>query len=162
LPASSGDDTSGRVYRRRVSVVIEQVVAVSGPPAEVFALMHDAGRRAEWDAMVELARLEGDAVAVGSRLHLRGRRTAPSWVGEYAEVDRPRASVLRLVDGIGMPFSDFRQTIRVAAGDGGSRVTLRLEYTPRGPARVLEPFTLRPRLSTAVRKSLENLTRRFS
>lgn len=145
-----------------MSVVIEHVVAVPAPPGEVFAYLHDARRRPDWDAMVDLARLEGDAVAVGARLHLRGRRTAPSWVGEYAELDRPRASVLRLVDGVGMPFSDFRQTIRVAAGEGGSRVSLRLEYAPRGPARLLEPFTLRPRLATAVRRSLENVSRRFA
>jgi carbon monoxide dehydrogenase subunit G len=145
-----------------VSVVIEQAVAVAARPADVFAFLHDPERRPQWDAMVDLARLEGDAVAAGARLHLRGRRTAPSWVGEYAEVDRPRSSVLRLVEGVGMPFSDFRQTIRVASHKGGSRVTLRLEYAPRGPARALEPFTLRPRLAKAVRRSLENLSRRFA
>jgi carbon monoxide dehydrogenase subunit G len=144
-----------------VTVVIEQAVAVAARPAEVFAFLHDPARRPEWDAMVDLARLEGAAAATGARLHLRGRRTAPSWVGEYAELDRPRASVLRLVEGIGMPFSDFRQTIRVAPSDGGSRVTLRLDYAPRGPARALEPFTLRPRLAKAVRRSLDNVSRRF-
>ena len=145
-----------------MSVVIEQAVAVAARPADVFAFLHDPDRRSEWDAMVDLARLEGDSAAAGTRLHLRGRRTAPSWVGEYVEVDRPRASVLRLVEGVGMPFSDFRQTIRVAASDGGSRVTLRLEYAPRGPARLLEPFTLRPRLAKAVRRSLDNVSRRFA
>ena len=150
------------MYRRGVSVLIEQAVAVAAKPAEVFAFLHDPERRPEWDAMSDLARLEGESVAVGARLHLRGRRTAPSWVGEYVEVDRPRASVLRLIDGVGMPFSDFRQTIRVASGDRGSRVTLRLEYSPRGPARAIEPFTLRPRLAKAVRRSLENVSRRFA
>ncbi len=145
-----------------MTVVIEQAVTVAAPPARVFAFMHDAAQRPGWDAMVDLARLEGEAAAVGTRLHLRGRRTAPSWVGEYAELEPPRVSVLRLVDGIGMPFSDFRQTIRVAPRAGGSQVTLRLEYAPRGPARVLEPFTLRPRLSKAVRRSLENVSRRFA
>jgi uncharacterized protein YndB with AHSA1/START domain len=145
-----------------VTVVIERGVSVAAKPADVFAYLHDADRRAEWDAMADLARLEGESVAPGARLHLRGRRTAPSWVGEYVEVDRPRSSVLRLVDGVGMPFSDFRQTIRVARADRGTQVTLRLEYAPRGAARVLEPFTLRPRLATAVRRSLENLSRRFA
>jgi uncharacterized protein YndB with AHSA1/START domain len=144
-----------------VSVVIEHAIAVSASPAAVFDFLHDPQQRPEWDAMTDLARLEGDGVEVGARLHMRGRRTAPSWVGEYAQVDRPRASVLRLVDGVGMPFSDFRQTIQVAAGHGGTRVTLRLEYAPRGLARVIEPLTLRPRLATAVRRSLENVARRF-
>jgi uncharacterized protein YndB with AHSA1/START domain len=150
------------VYRRGVSVVIEQLVTVAAPPAEVFAFLHDPGRRPEWDAMVDLARLEGDAAATGARLHLRGRRTAPSWVGEYAELDPPRRSVLRLVDGIGMPFREFRQTIAVTPRKGGCDVTLRLDYSPRGPARVLEPFTFRPKLTGAVGRSLENVSRRFA
>jgi uncharacterized protein YndB with AHSA1/START domain len=145
-----------------VSVVIEQAVAVAAGPAEVFAFLHDPERRPEWDAMVDLARLEGDSAAVGARLHLRGRRTAPSWVGEYAEIDRPHGSVLRLVDGIGMPFSEFRQTIRLTPRDGGTRVTLRLEYAPRGLARLLEPVTLRPRLANAVGRSLQSVSRRFA
>jgi carbon monoxide dehydrogenase subunit G len=144
-----------------VTVVIEQAVAVAAKPVDVFAFLHDPGRRHEWDAMVDLARLEGESAAVGTRLHLRGRRTAPSWVGEYAQLDPPRSSVLRLVEGVGMPFSDFRQTIRVTPGDGASRVTLRLDYAPRGAARLLEPYTLRPRLAKAVRRSLENVSRRF-
>jgi len=144
------------VYLRAVTV-IEQRAAVGAAPAEVFALLHDPARRPEWDAMVDLCRLEADAPAVGVRLHLRGRRTAPSWVGEYTEVDPPRRSVVRLVEGVGMPFSAFTQAIAVEPRKGGSVVSLRLEYRPRGVARLLEPIVLRPRLSTAVRKSMANL-----
>jgi uncharacterized protein YndB with AHSA1/START domain len=149
------------VYLRGVSVVIEQSVAVGASPAEVFAFLHAPDHRQEWDAMVDLARLEGDALAAGARLHLRGRRTAPSWVGEYAEFDPPRRSVLRLVDGVGMPFSAFSQMLAVAPRKGGSSVSLRLEYQVRGPARLLEPLTLRPRLAGAVRKSLAHIGGRF-
>jgi uncharacterized protein YndB with AHSA1/START domain len=149
------------VYLRAVSVVVEQSVAVGAPPAEVFAFLHAPELRQEWDSMVDLARLEGDAPAAGARLHLRGRRTAPSWVGEYAELDPPRRSVLRLVDGVGMPFSAFSQTLVVTPRKGGSTVSLGLEYQVRGPARALEPFTLRPRLAGAVRKSLAHIARRF-
>ena len=60
-----------------------------------------------------------------------------------------------------MPFAAFSQTIAVAAGDGGSTVALRLEYQPRGVGRLLEPVVLRPRLSTAVRKSLASVARHF-
>lgn len=144
-----------------MSVVIEQAVAVAAKPAEVFAFLHDPERRPEWDVMVDLARLEGDAPAVGARLHLRGRRTAPSWVGEYAELDAPRRSVLRLVDGVGMPFSAFSQTLVVTPGKGGCTVSLRLEYQARGPARALESVTLRPRLAGAVRKSLAQVAQRL-
>jgi carbon monoxide dehydrogenase subunit G len=137
-----------------VSVVIERSVAVGAPPAEVFAFLHAPDRRQDWDSVVDFARLEGDAPCVGARLHLRGRRTAPSWVGEYVEFDPPRRSVLRLIDGVGMPFSAFTQTIVVAPRKGGSVVSLRVEYQVRGPARALEQFTLRPRLAGAARKSL--------
>ena len=64
-------------------------------------------------------------------------------MGEYVEVDPPRRSVLRLVDGVGMPFSDYRQTIEVAGDGGRTAVTLRLEYAVRGPLVLIERFTVR-------------------
>src|SRR6478672_1897361 len=127
-----------------MSVAIEQGVTVDAAPKEVFAFLHDPDRRRQWDAMTDLARLE-DATepAVGVRVHLRGRRTAPSWVGEYTELAPPQRSVLRLVEGVGMPFSEFSQTIEVAAAKGGSTITLRLEYQARGLGGLLEPVVLR-------------------
>jgi len=145
-----------------VSVVIEQRVSAGAAPKDVFAFLHDPDRRQQWDAMTDLARLE-DATepAVGVRLHLRGRRTAPSWVGEYTELAPPRRSVLRLVEGVGMPFSAFSQTIEVVAVKDGSTVTLRLEYQARGLASLLEPVVLRPRLTKAVRRSLAGIAGHF-
>jgi uncharacterized protein YndB with AHSA1/START domain len=146
-----------------VSVVIEQRVSVDAAPGDVFAFLHDPDRRQQWDAMADLARLEdATAPAVGVRLHLRGRRTAPSWVGEYTELAPPRRSVLRLVEGVGMPFAAFSQTVEVTARDGGSVAALRLEYEARGLGRVLEPVVLRPRLSKAVRRSLASIARHFA
>jgi uncharacterized protein YndB with AHSA1/START domain len=146
-----------------VSVVIEQRVSVDAAPRDVFAFLHDPDRRQQWDAMADLARLEdATAPAVGVRLHLRGRRTAPSWVGEYTELAPPRRSVLRLVDGVGMPFAAFSQTVEVTARDGGSVAALRLEYEARGLGRLLEPVVLRPRLSKAVRRSLASIARHFA
>src|SRR4029079_1898027 len=95
------------------------------------------------------------------RLHLRGRRTAPSWVGEYTELATPRRSVLRLVEGVGMPFSAFTQTIEVVAVKGGSTVTLRLDYQPRGLASLLEPVVLRPRPTKGRRRSPPTLSSYF-
>jgi carbon monoxide dehydrogenase subunit G len=150
-------------YLRPVSVVIEQGVSVDAAPKDVFAFLHDPGRRQQWDAMADLARLEeASDPAVGVRLHLRGRRTAPSWVGEYTELAPPRRSVLRLVEGVGMPFAAFTQTVEVAARDGGSAVTLRLEYEARGLGRMLEPVVLRPRLAKAVRRSVASIARHFA
>jgi uncharacterized protein YndB with AHSA1/START domain len=146
-----------------VSVVIEQRVSLDAAPRDVFAFLHDPDRRQQWDAMADLARLEdATAPAVGVRLHLRGRRTAPSWVGEYTELAPPRRSVLRLVEGVGMPFAAFSQTVEVTARDGGSVAALRLEYEARGLGRLLEPVVLRPRLSKAVRRSLASIARHFA
>ena len=85
--------------------VLERQATVNGTAAAVFDFLHAPEQRPVWDTSVDLCRLEGDAVAPGSRLHLRGRRKAPSWVGEYVEVVRPTRSVLRLVEGVGMPFA---------------------------------------------------------
>jgi uncharacterized protein YndB with AHSA1/START domain len=142
--------------------VIERTVAVSAKPAEVFAFLHDPDQRPVWDASVDLCRPEGETVAAGSRVHLRGRRKAPSWVGEYVEVTPPRRSVLRLVEGVGMPFSEYRQTIEIAAENGGSKVTLRIEYTARGVLAVIERFTVRGRLAVALGNSARNVEMRFA
>jgi uncharacterized protein YndB with AHSA1/START domain len=142
--------------------VVESQATVAAPPADVFAFLHDPAQRPVWDVAVDLCNLEGDAVAAGSRLHLRGRRKAPSWVGEYVEVAPPRRSVLRLVDGVGMPFSDYRQTIEVAGDDGRATVTLRLDYAVRGPLVLIERFTVRGRLARALHDSARKVEMRFA
>ena len=142
--------------------VIEQHASIAAPQADVFAFLHDPAQRAVWDTSVDLGRLEGDAVTAGARLHLRGRRKAPSWVGEYVEVDPPRRSVLRLVEGVGMPFADYRQTIEVAADGGKTTVVLRLDYAVRGPLVVIERFTVRGRLKRALHDSARKVEMRFA
>ena len=142
--------------------VIERKATVSAKPGEVFAFLHEPEQRPVWDASVDLCRLEGERVAAGSRLHLRGRRKAPSWVGEYAEVSAPRRSVLRLVEGVGMPFSDYRMTVEVAPEKNGSKVTLRVEYAARGPLVLVERFTVRGRIGDALRDSASRIEMRFA
>jgi uncharacterized protein YndB with AHSA1/START domain len=142
--------------------MIEQRASVTAPEADVFAFLHDPAQRPVWDMSVDLCRLEADAVAAGARLHLRGRRKAPSWVGEYVEVDPPRRSVLRLVEGVGMPFADYRQTIEVAADGGRTAITLRLEYAVRGPLVLIERFTVRGRLDRALHDSARKVEMRFA
>jgi uncharacterized protein YndB with AHSA1/START domain len=144
-----------------VAIVLDQRTTVAAAPAKVFQYLHDPAARGSWDAVVDLCRLEGDRPAVGARLHLRGRRTAPSWVGEYVVFEPPSRSELRLVEGVGMPFRNFSQTIEVRRSDGGSEVLLRTAYEPVGPARLLEPVVLRPRLRRAALRSLANVSSRF-
>lgn len=142
--------------------VLERQTTVKATAAAVFDFLHEPGQRQIWDASVDLARLEGETVAPGSRLHLRGRRKAPSWVGEYVEVVRPTRSVLRLVEGVGMPFSDYRQTIQIAPAKGGATVTLRVEYRARGVLALLDRFTVRGRLDRALRDSARGIEMRFA
>ena len=142
--------------------VVDAHATVAAMPADVFAFLHDPGQRPVWDVAVDLCNLEGDGVVAGSRPHLRGRRKAPSWVGEYVEVAAPRRSVLRLVDGVGMPFSDYRQVIEVARDGGQTAVTLRLEYAVSGPFVVIERFTVRGRLARALHDSARKIELRFA
>ena len=142
--------------------VLQREATVPATAAAVFDFLHEPAQRPVWDASVDLCRLEGEAVAVGSRLHLRGRRKAPSWVGEYSVVSRPTRSVLRLVEGVGMPFSDYRQTIEIAPAKGGARVTLRVEYSARGVLALLDRFTVRGRLDRALRDSVRGIEMRFA
>jgi len=142
--------------------ILERQATVNGTAAAVFDFLHAPEQRPVWDTSVDLCRLEGDAVAPGSRLHLRGRRKAPSWVGEYVEVVRPTRSVLRLVEGVGMPFADYRQTIEIAPAKGGATVTVRLEYSARGVLALLDRFTVRGRLDHALRDSARAIEMRFA
>src|SRR3954453_21691004 len=142
--------------------MVESHATVAAPPADVFAFLHDPAQRPVWDVSVDLCNLEGEAVAAGSRLHLRGRRKAPSGGGEYVEFDSPRRSVLRLVDGVGMPFSDYRQTVEVAADGGGTAVRIRLDSAVRGPLVLIERFTVRGRLAPALHDSARRVEMRFA
>jgi uncharacterized protein YndB with AHSA1/START domain len=145
-----------------VSTGVRRTITVKGSPTDVFAYMHDVAQRGHWDGMADLVRLEGERPAPGVRLHFRGRRTAPSWVGEFVTYDPPRTSVVRLVEGVGMPFSDFRETIIVTPAGGGSQVELAIEYTPRGLMRLLESMTVRPKMAKAATRSLEAVANHFA
>jgi uncharacterized protein YndB with AHSA1/START domain len=144
-----------------VAVVIEKRIQTAGSPAAVFAYLHDPARRGEWDVSSDSATLESDAPGRGARLQLRGHRTAPSWVGEYTVYEPPRRSSLRLVEGAGMPFTSFVQSLSVTRDGSGSMVAIRLEYEPRGLVRLIEPMTLRSRLRKVTLRSLGRIREHF-
>jgi hypothetical protein len=87
---------------------------------------------------------------------------APSWVGEYTSFEPPTRSSVRLVEGEGMPFRSFIQTISVAPRRGGSTVTIRLEYEAAGAVRLIEPLTLRSRLRKVTHRSLGLIREHFA
>jgi uncharacterized protein YndB with AHSA1/START domain len=143
-------------------VVIEDQVDAAAAPATVFSYLHDPAERGSWDASAESSTVEGGSPAAGVRLHVRGRRMAPSWVGEYTSFEPPTRSSVRLVEGEGMPFRSFIQTISVAPRRGGSTVTIRLEYEAAGAVRLIEPLTLRSRLRKVTHRSLGLIREHFA
>lgn len=145
-----------------MAVVIEEQVNAAATPATVFAYLHDPAERGSWDASAESSTAEGGSPAAGVRLHVRGRRLAPSWVGEYTSFEPPTRSSVRLVEGEGMPFRSFTQTISVAPRRGGSTVTIRLEYEAAGAVRLIEPLTLRTRLRRVTHRSLALIQEHFA
>ena len=142
--------------------LVGRTILVEASAADAFAYLHDPDARSRWDASVDRVGIEGDAAAKGARIHFRGHRTAPSWVGTFVEYAPPRRSVVDLVEGTGMPFGSYRQTLTVERSHGETRVGFTIEYLPRGAIRLLDSVTVRPRLSKSVNRSLQNVRRHFA
>ena len=142
--------------------VIEQRADLNAAPRDVFAFLTDPARRGEWDSSCERCTIEGDAPAKGVRVHITGHRTAPSWTGEYGRFDLNRGAALRLVEGIGMPFTSFIEGFQVEPRKGGCTLTLRVEYEVSGIVRMIEPMTVRSRMRRTTAKSLRNVEQHFA
>jgi carbon monoxide dehydrogenase subunit G len=145
-----------------VPTVIEQRADLNAAPRDVFAFLTDPARRGEWDSSCERCTIEGDAPAKGVRVHITGHRTAPSWTGEYGRFDLDRGAALRLVEGIGMPFTSFIEGFQVEPRKGGCTLTLRVEYEVSGMVRMIEPLTVRSRMRRTTVKSLKNIEQHFA
>ena len=142
--------------------MIEQTADMNAAPRDVFAFLTDPARRSEWDSSCERCTIEGDAPAKGVRVHITGHRTAPSWTGEYGRFDLNRGAALRLVEGVGMPFTSFIEGFQVEPHKGGCRLTLRVEYGVSGMVRMIEPLTVRSRMRRTTAKSLRNVEQHFT
>jgi len=145
-----------------VPTVIEQRADLNAAPREVFAYLTDPALRGDWDSSCERCTIEGDAPAKGVRVHITGHRTAPSWTGEYGRFDLDRGAALRLVEGIGMPFTSFIEGFQVEPRKGGCTLTLRVEYEVSGMVRMIEPLTVRSRMRRTTVKSLKNIEQHFA
>src|SRR5262245_33788851 len=126
----------------RGSVSIE----VDAPAEVVFDLIHDYGRRLEWDRMLSEARLLGGAAAagVGVRSLCVGtwRSAYLPMETEYVTFERGRVAAVKLTNRPAL-FDRFAATIRHEAVDGGlSRVTYMYSFhaRPRALALLLEPI----------------------
>jgi hypothetical protein len=135
---------------------------VSAPPAAVFDYLHDPAQRPVWDPMVEGATLQSERLRPGARLLLRGRRKAPSWTGEYRRLDRPLGSELVLVEGTGMPFRSFRQSVALRADGSGSQLRYTVAYELPPLLRPIDVFTFRGRLTRAARQAVSRVEQHFA
>jgi uncharacterized protein YndB with AHSA1/START domain len=82
-------------------VRLEQVIQIDRPPEDVFALLTDPLRLADWQkGTVEVRREKHGPVAVGERLHevhaAMGRRVASTF--EVSACEPPRLFALKVVD----------------------------------------------------------------
>lgn len=139
---------------------------VPATPEAVFDLIHDYGRRLEWDSMLSEARLLGGAVAAGvgvRSLCVGTWRSAYLPVEtEYVSFERGRVAAVKLTNRPPL-FDRFGATIKhEALPEGRSSVTYIYWFCarPRALAPVLEPI-LQRMLDREVRRRLNALSASF-
>ena len=113
---------------------VERTLALTPPPAEVFAYLADFTTNPEWDpAGVRTTLMSGDG-GVGTKYHnvstFRGKEA--ELVYEVIEHDAPRKIVLRGENEslIAVDTMTFRPT-----ADGGTELTYSADFTLKGPLR---------------------------
>jgi uncharacterized membrane protein len=114
-------------------------IQIARPPEVVFAYVDDLSRHGEWQEQIqEVTVLTEGPTKVGSRA--RDRRKVPGSVQEITyEItahDPPRSASFRGVDGPVRPIG----TVTVTPADGGSRVTLELDFKGHGFGKLLLPL----------------------
>lgn len=132
-------------------MVLENSVDVAVPPQEAFDYLSELRNEAEWNPRMRSVRLlTAGPVGTGSRYQARWAG-GPDTVVEYTRFDRPDgwASIGR------SGMMTIRFSARVAPIPPGSRLTVRMELIPHGPARLLQPL-LRRRMQSA---ELDNMRR---
>jgi len=104
---------------------------IRASPERVFEIVHDYGRRLEWDTLLDRAEILGGATAagVGVRTLCVGRGVPMETV--YVSFVPGKVAAVKLV-APQFPFETFAATIRhEPAGDGASRVTYIYSFSTR-------------------------------
>ena len=114
-------------------------IEIDRSPEDVFAYLDDLSRHGEWQAQIREIHVETDGpTRIGSRA--REKRAVPGGVREMTyeitEHDPPRRVSFRGVDG---PVRVVG-TVTVSPADGGSRVSLELEFEGHGIGKLLLPL----------------------
>jgi hypothetical protein len=117
---------------------------IAAPCEEVFALLHDYGRRLSWDTLLSQAYLEEGATAAGVGVVSTcvGRRSLGglALTTQYVSFEPGKVAAVKMLN---QPpfFGTWAASIRHEPAEGGSRVTYTWNFTarPRWLAFVLEP-----------------------
>lgn len=145
---------------------VEASIDIQASPEAVFDLIHDYGRRLEWDTFLREARLlEGarrPGVGVKTRCTARNGFAGLAMESVYVTFDRPRVAAVKMTKGPAI-LQDFAASLRQAeVGPGVTRVTYRFNFSTRPPwlravlDRVAAALFLRE-----IRRRLEALKRRL-
>lgn len=120
-------------------VVLENSVDIAVPPEAAFDYLSDLRNEAEWNPNVRsVALLTEEPIGVGTAWQAKwagGPETKVECTryerpGEWAQVGRSDMMTIRF-------------SARVVPIPTGSRLTVRMELIPNGPARLLEPLLCR-------------------
>ena len=114
-------------------------IEIARSPEDVFAYLDDLSRHGEWQSQIREVKVETEGpTRVGTRS--REKRKVPGGVREMTyEItahDPPRSASFRGLDGPVRPVG----TVTVTPVDGGSRVTLELDFEGHGLGKLLLPM----------------------
>jgi uncharacterized protein YndB with AHSA1/START domain len=122
---------------------VEQSFTVGRPPEAVFDYLTDPAKLAEWQtSKTQVEQITDGPPQQGTRF--RERTKGPGGrefdqVTEFAEFDRPRRVLVRVVEG---PFP-IDGSWSFEPDDGGTRVTFVAEGPLKGASRLLQPLAER-------------------
>jgi len=141
----------------------EESILIAASPEIVFDLIHDYGRRLEWDPFLKEARLlDSDAARMGATCRCVSRNSFGGMAMDavYVSFDRPQVAAVKMVRGPRI-LESFAATLKQDPAAGNqTRVTYRYNFETR-------PRFLRPILNLAcsmffaseVRNRLKHLKR---
>ena len=136
-------------------------VEIARSPEDVFAYLDDLERHSEWNPDIVSSKRETDGpTGVGSRA--TDVRRAPGGTQpityEITEHDPPRKSTFRGVNGPVRAVGTF--TVE-SVGDGGSRVTIELDFEGHGLVGAILAPLIRRMARTHVPKAMQGLKERL-
>ncbi|RME75958.1 MAG: hypothetical protein D6784_06885 [Chloroflexi bacterium] len=144
--------------------VIEEVIEIAAPRADVFRFCHNVDRWSEWQEQVEGAELLGsNMVRSGALLRIDarvGHGAVFSWDAEFVGYQMPTGSRLRVLDTA--PSSPFAKGSELSweleSVGSGTRFTWRWSYQPQGILRrITDRLGGRGAVQRAIQRSLVNL-----